>query len=240
MKRTLFTLLLLITGLFQANAQQRMCLLKVRLTDNGLITIAIDDRYYNKHGRAITVNDLPAGRHFLKVYSYEDNNRSRRIKARLLYQGTIRIEKNTVMTCLVDPYRGSISYNVRDLVPDYQYEDDPYEDYDNHRDRKRYDDTYDNGLLTQRDMSDLKQRVDDRITDTDKMKLMQSVLESRYYTTEQVRELMRWLSFESSKLDFAKWAYKNVTDRKNYWKLDNEFTFSSSKDEFNDYIRSAN
>jgi len=108
----------------------------------------------------------------------------------------------------------------------------------NNDDRGGYDNGgYNRNMLSSRDMDDLRTRVADRITDTDKEKLMKSVLDGRGYTTDQVRSMMSWLSFESTKLDFAKWAYNSVSDRRNYWKLESEFSFSSSKDEFNDYIK---
>lgn len=240
MKRAIFTFLFLLSAVIQSDArfpnrESKSSILKVRLNDDSPITIVIDNRRYDKHGTSITVNDLPAGRHYLKVYSYEDNNRTNRIKARLLFQGNIRIERNTIMTCIVDPRRGTAASKSRSMNNDYEYNDDRYTD-DKHN-RKYRDDVYNGAAISDHDMNDLKTRVNDRITDTDKMKLMQSVLESRNYTTEQVKLMLAWLSFESSRLDFAKWAYGNVIDKKNYWKLDSEFTFSSSKDEFNEYIK---
>lgn len=92
-------------------------------------------------------------------------------------------------------------------------------------------------MLSNRDIEDLRTRVADRITDTDKEKLMKSVLDNRSCTTDQVRTMMSWLSFESTKLDFAKWAFDKAADSRNYWKLESEFSFSSSKDEFNNYIK---
>ena len=96
---------------------------------------------------------------------------------------------------------------------------------------------YNGSTVTQKDIADLRSRVADRITDSEKEKLMKNVMEGRRASTEQIREMLSWLSFESTRLDFAKWAYSHATDRKNYWKLEDVFTFSSSKDEFNDAIR---
>lgn len=92
-------------------------------------------------------------------------------------------------------------------------------------------------MLTQRDMNNLRARVGKLITDSDKESLMKSELNSRSVSTEQVRAMLRWLSFESTRLGFAKWAYSRVTDRQNYRKLESAFDFSASKKEFNDAIR---
>ena len=92
-------------------------------------------------------------------------------------------------------------------------------------------------VCSESDVNDLKARVNDRVTDIEKMKLMKSVLDSRNVNSTQVREMMSWLAFESSRLDFAKWAYSRAVDKQDYWKLEDAFTFSSSKDEFNEYIK---
>ena len=63
-------------------------------------------------------------------------------------------------------------------------------------------------------------------------------LEQKTYTTNDVRTMANWLAFESSRLDLAKAAYNNVSDKSNYWKLEDVFTFSSTKDEFNKYVKS--
>jgi hypothetical protein len=101
----------------------------------------------------------------------------------------------------------------------------------------------DNGTLnngstfSQRDMEDLRSRVTSRITDSDKEKLMKTALDGRSPSTSQVREMLGWLSFDDTKLDFAKWAYSSVADRQNYWKLEDAFSFCATKDDFNKYIR---
>jgi hypothetical protein len=133
------------------------------------------------------------------------------------------------------------------LYASTEFIDESYRDGDNNDedrdyrdrrddDRRRNDDVYYSKQWSQQDMSDLKKRVDDRMMDGDKVKLMQSVLQDRRYTTEQMRTMLNWLSFEDSKLTVAKWGYDNVTDKQNYWKLESEFSFSSSKDEFNNHI----
>jgi hypothetical protein len=91
--------------------------------------------------------------------------------------------------------------------------------------------------FSQRDMEDLRSRVASRITDSDKEKLMKTALDGRTVYTGQVRDMLGWLSFDDTKLDFAKWAYSSVSDRQNYWKLEDAFSFSATKDDFNKSIR---
>jgi hypothetical protein len=52
--------------------------------------------------------------------------------------------------------------------------------------------------------------------------------------------MLSWFSFESTRLEFAKWAYDGTIDRQNYWKLEDEFSFSSSKTELSQHIQGRN
>ena len=85
-------------------------------------------------------------------------------------------------------------------------------------------------------MNDLKERVDLRMFNDGKVQLISSVLQDRTYTTAQVRTMLSWLSFDDSKLQLARMAYANVMDKQNYWKLEDAFSFSSTKEHFSEYL----
>jgi hypothetical protein len=48
------------------------------------------------------------------------------------------------------------------------------------------------------------------------------------------------LSFESTRLDFAKFAYTYTLDKENYYMVNNAFSFSSSVAELNNFIGQYN
>ena len=98
--------------------------------------------------------------------------------------------------------------------------------------------TYAPNAFGQRDMDDLRDRVTSRVTDSDKEQLMKTSLKNRTVYTDQVRQMLGWLSFDDTRLDFAKWAYDFAGDKQNYWKLEDAFSFSSTKETFNKEIRS--
>ena len=60
-----------------------------------------------------------------------------------------------------------------------------------------------NNTLSQRDMDDLAVRIKGRITDTDKEQLLKNVLSNRSAYTEQVRQILSWFSFDSSRARFC-------------------------------------
>jgi hypothetical protein len=54
--------------------------------------------------------------------------------------------------------------------------------------------------------------------------------------SSEIAEITKLFSFESSRLDFAKYAYDYVIDPKNYVIVQDAFMFSSSTSELQDYI----
>lgn len=55
--------------------------------------------------------------------------------------------------------------------------------------------------------------------------------------TAQIIQIVRLFSFESNKLEFAKYAYQYCTDKNNYYQVTDAFSFQSSKDELLKFIK---
>jgi hypothetical protein len=56
-------------------------------------------------------------------------------------------------------------------------------------------------------------------------------------TVQQLIGILQEFSFESTKLDFAKKNYRTVTDKRNFFLINDVFTFQSSKDDLNEFIQ---
>jgi hypothetical protein len=63
------------------------------------------------------------------------------------------------------------------------------------------------------------------------------VFDDEILSTNQIIEVLKVFSFDDSKLAFAKWAYADCIDKKNYYKLDDQFSFGSSKQSLSDFIK---
>jgi hypothetical protein len=55
-------------------------------------------------------------------------------------------------------------------------------------------------------------------------------------SSDQVVQICNLFSFEESKLAFAKHAYRYCTDPNNYFKVNNVFSFSTSKEDLSEFI----
>jgi hypothetical protein len=93
------------------------------------------------------------------------------------------------------------------------------------------------GTLTDSKVSDIKTKVEAKKTDTDKMKVLKDELKNERVGTDNVAMMMDWLNFESTKLEFAKWAYTIVEDKENFAMLGDKFTYKTYQDEFDQFAK---
>ena len=72
--------------------------------------------------------------------------------------------------------------------------------------------------------------------ESSKLTIAKQIVGANCLLCAQVKEIMRLFTFESNRLEFAKYAYKYTWDINNYFLLNDAFEFESSIDELNKYI----
>ncbi len=80
------------------------------------------------------------------------------------------------------------------------------------------------------------QTVKNQNFDDTQLSTAKQIANSNCMSAVQIAEICRAFKFEDSKLSFAKAAYSSCVDPKNYFKLNDVFSFSSNVDELNDFI----
>ncbi|MCB9169187.1 MAG: DUF4476 domain-containing protein [Flavobacteriales bacterium] len=85
---------------------------------------------------------------------------------------------------------------------------------------------------------DAKRSISGKSFEDSKLTVAMQVAKGQCFTVDQVKEVMGLFSFEQTKLDFAKFAYDHTFDIGNYYKVNDAFSFESSMDELNEYLRS--
>lgn len=84
---------------------------------------------------------------------------------------------------------------------------------------------------------DLKHVIASQNFDNTRLEIAKVAISQGYFTSAQIYEIMTLLTFESNRLELAKFAYQYVTDPENYYLVTRAFTFSSSADELMRFIR---
>ena len=235
MKRFLLSLLLL-AGLIPAVwAQSRYSVLQLQLDDQSPIAVSIDGRYYQQKARHLTIDRLPPGRHYLRVYALR-LSRSGRERRVLVYEGRVRTLAGAISICEVHTRRGVMRVRTRPLEAHTRQEHDrPVRFQDEQMEEPDIPEAA--AGLRAPELQDLKQQVQERITDAEKIKLIQQSVSGKSLNTADVGTMMDWLVFESSRLELAQWAFRYVSDPGRYESLTDAFTFQENRDAFTRLLR---
>lgn len=90
--------------------------------------------------------------------------------------------------------------------------------------------------MTDLDFQDVKRTIASRNFEDSKLTIAKQVASSTCLFASEVKEILELFSFESSRLEFAKYAFKYTFDLGNYYKVNSAFQFESTIDELNDFI----
>jgi Domain of unknown function (DUF4476) len=257
MKKILIVIILIGAAGATALAQT---MLKVRMADNTPINVSVDGRYFNKTGTSVTVGDLPFGRHYFKIYA-KTQTRSGRTYDEVVYQGKIKTYYGRITSIVYDPYTGGLDIQEQDIdnfVNEHQAPNAGNGQYVENGSTSNNEKSYypgNNGYtpaetpaaspapldavssLTDEKINKLKTKVSAKKTDTDKMNLIKAGLKEETLTTAQVGMLMDWLNFESSKVEFAEWAYNFTVDQQSYADLLAKLNFQNYRDELDKFLK---
>ena len=78
--------------------------------------------------------------------------------------------------------------------------------------------------------------IADESFDSSRLELAKQIVSTNPMSVNQITGICKLFSFESNKLDFAKFAYRHCTDRNRYFMVNEVFNFESSKRELRDYM----
>lgn len=93
--------------------------------------------------------------------------------------------------------------------------------------------------VTPAELADVIKTLKAEPFDETRSKLAKQILTARVrFTSSQVRDIVKTISFEESRLPLAKAAYDYVVDPENYYVVAQAFTFSDSKEELLRYLES--
>lgn len=92
-------------------------------------------------------------------------------------------------------------------------------------------------FVSDAEMNEILSSIENQNFNNTQLLTAKQVVEAkRCFTTNQIKAIVEIFSFESSKLDMAKFCYSYCTDKDNYYKINDALTFNSSKESLNDYI----
>jgi hypothetical protein len=251
---TLFTFLLMAVATFAAWDDAR---LSITSMSNTPVRVMIDGRQVQQGNRdkEIRINNLSLGIHRIQIYSTNYNNNRRKglfggnnNRDELIYNNSVNIRRGMHTDIVINRF-GKVFVDEERID---NRNDDNWNDNDRNNggwgngngndDRWGNDNRNDNNnygnVMSYERFQQLKQSVERENSDKNKMDLLRSTLPYNRVSSQQVRELAQLISFEQTRLELAKFAYRYTTDRGNYFVVNDVFNFGSSKTELTRYISS--
>jgi hypothetical protein len=198
---------------YQLRAQQSELILKTQ--NNQSFRAFIDNQPVVNTVNAQVISNLTPGRHHVRMISNPQYNGAAFVLPALLYDGYVDVPGNTRMTAMVINL-GFIQIILQEPL---------------------FGGIFQPMGMHPADFEMLKQTIRNQSFDSSRLSVTKQASTMNYLTSRQVFELTELLTFESSKLEFAKHAYNRTVDRNNYYVVNNAFTFSSSVDELTRYIQ---
>lgn len=236
--------------------------LTITTYDNSDIRVEIDGRRYNTGDNTVRINNINPGYHTIQVYRRQSHNIFGRSSGeRLVYSNNVYVRPEHRVDIVIDR-NGRAQVQEIDMDRKNRRNDrrndrdnDRWEDYDNWDKNGRNDEwnrnnrnddwdrnnrpgrsnRYGRGVSYETFQS-MKQSLRRENFENTRMTLAKQMIDRNNFETSQVREMLQLFSFESNKLEMAKYAYRNTVDKNNFYSVYDVFSFSSSKEELSRFI----
>lgn len=92
-------------------------------------------------------------------------------------------------------------------------------------------------LMLQNQYQDLVLQIRNTSFEADKFSIAKQAIRSNYMSADQIGGIMMEFAYESTKLDFAKFAYPYCVDQQNYYQVNSAFGYSSSIQELEKFLK---
>lgn len=197
--------------------------LHLSLFDQSCFNVILDGNYFADNTNVYSIANLTPGRHFLKVFKYSPSAYSWSNPVPVtVFAGFIQIPSSAKVYAVID---NLYTFKVYEQTPIYG---EIYE----------YMNTYEEPYYSMPSYAfmSLKNTVAAAAFDATKLKIAEQAIAANKVMASQVAELMSMMTFEASKLDLAKYAFRYTLDKENYFMVNRSFTFESSIEELDEYL----
>ena len=230
---TLLTLFLLTTTGF-ANGFKSTASLTIKSADRSPIVVIVDGKCFDVGSNAIMISDLEPAYHDVKVYQQALNG-SVELSGKdcdVLFNSSVLLKPRTSLLIAIDDC-GAVTMNeTRTRMPQIGDTWQP----------RKYDYPFNTGniyagAISNNEFDRILWAISKESFEVNKMISAEQIINSNYFTTAQLKQLLRLFNSERNRLQLVKLGYDKVVDQSNYYSLSDLFSYNSSKDELAHCIR---
>ncbi|NGF74839.1 DUF4476 domain-containing protein [Fluviicola sp. SGL-29] len=225
--RIIFTFLIAVVLHFSGNASE----LYIRVNASGEYFASVSTQTHYNANNIFKFFDLPGGIVTIQVFN--------RMTNAILYNGSLSLKNNERIVAQIDGF-GQLTIIQRVQIQELNwyttiantdgYPNNPYPNPTNPYPGNQAG----NAEVFQKFMTSLKNES----IDGNKLTMAKSFVKSNSLSADQIAQISRQLSFDSNRLEFAKYAYDYCFDKSNYFLLKDTFSFSSNYNNLLKYIES--
>lgn len=199
-----------------------------------VINVEVDGRKFTMKDNSLTIGYLSEGRHQVKI-SREKKSNGFRKKEEIIYSSAVFLKRGVHLDITINRF-GKVMLDERriDQQDEWYNDEDDYYDSDNGG--------WSNGssdVMSTREFNELKDQIRKEWFENNRITSVKHIIDMNFFSTQQVRELMLLFTFESNRLEVAKYAYCKTVDQRNYFQVNELLTFSSSKEELARFLRES-
>jgi hypothetical protein len=264
--KTIFTLLsslILSVAVFAAAPPKKMSMLSITSLNQGDIRVIVDGKRFEPGDNSLVISNISSGYHTVKIYRQKKGGFYNIFGNRyeIVYHASVNVKPRVNLVLTVDRFgRTNASEKFipsgygggrgpgrdrdrdRDWDRDNNWDDDDF-DYDHDGNWGDYDGGNNNNsynrAMSDRDFNQVLVNISKEWLEANKLKSAQYIISGNFLTSIQVKQMMHLFTFDNNKLDLAKQAYAKVVDQRNFLlTVNDEFSFSSNRDELARFIRS--
>ncbi|HLG35938.1 MAG TPA: DUF4476 domain-containing protein [Bacteroidia bacterium] len=197
--------------------------------DRNMIAVSLDNNYYSPFTSNFGAGNIQPGTHYISIvkrYFLNTHGFShhRNYKDEVVFRGYLEFPVASRISGTLDCFN-RLSLNIQNIgyqenyFQNTNYIAPPYIGMDEHSFRE------------------LKSVIANRWFDSSKLEVAKQGISGSAISSAQLAELMGLLSFESNKLELAKFAYRFVADKQKFFLVNDSFTFESSIGELDRFVR---
>ncbi|MBO9690831.1 DUF4476 domain-containing protein [Chryseobacterium sp.] len=198
----------------------------LRIPEQGFFTVEVGDQMMANGSGKYRFFDLPAGRMPISIYE----------NGFLIYRTTLMLRNNSRM--VLDFFTNEGLYLLDSYPVQNQYGFNDWNDiWNNPYGNQSGEWSYRGNVM---DSNSFRQFFDMMMSnerfDDGKIAMINQQMRTSMFTSAQIRDLVKAISFDNKKLALAKSMYRNCADKNRYFLVYDAFDFESSKRELMDYI----
>lgn len=240
--KKIFTLL--ISSLFSlfllAHEGSRLSVSTISNSDD--YKVEVDGKKFSIQEHSVTLSNLSEGYHQVKIFRQGNKGNGMSFRSGrnvIIYSNSVYLKKGFHLDITINRFGKALLDERRiDTNDDWYDDDDDYYEGNYGNNSGGWDNGYRN-VMDAREFDQVKVQIRKEWFEANRLLSVKTIIDKNNFTAQQVKELMILFSFESNKLEVAKYAYRKTVDKQNYFLLTEALFFTSNKDELARFIRES-